>query len=634
MLQSCEGPAAPHYKPEGICVPQEGNNVSCLNSRAIIEYIRRRNPERLPDLVARLPAPWSGMTGLEAYLSDENNWIPSGLIVTLFERAREITGNPDVAFDVGYESIVNREFGYLQRIFLKIFSSHRLVLRRINQLQTKWNRTKIVEVIYEGPGRAVMRWHWREGVISSKDICSYNKGIHCAVPTLWGQPPAKAEESACRFEGQAYCEVTFTWSVSWWRFGSLLSRILTRKSTLYNALQEIDRDKTLLKQKFDELAQVNLELSKKVTMLKAINNATRAIVSVPDTQKVLAQTMTPIVEVFGFDRALIMLVDEKGENLEYRYGVGESPMAMDKLNSYRIPLTREQNLMIRVLKRKRPVLIRDVKSSGLNPTNRILADFRPSSFIICPLIAENESIGILGADRRGDENRLTPDDAELLSIFANNIAVAFMRARLDEEVKSSYVSSVRALVKAIEEKDTYTRGHSVRVAWMVVEIAKALGLPESEIEYLSFGSILHDVGKIGIPESIVKSPKLLSDAEFRIIKKHPLKGVEILQPISFIKNHMYLIRNHHERWDGKGYPDGLAGNEIPLGAQIVAIADAYDAMTSSRPYRKGMPPQEAAREIQNNTGTQFSSQVSEAFLKVFEEVVLPQNLNDLPKKLN
>ena len=113
-----------------------------------------------------------------------------------------------------------------------------------------------------------------------------------------------------------------------------------------------------------------------------------------------------------------------------------------------------------------------------------------------------------------------------------------------------------------------------------------LGLPDQEIEYLRFGSILHDVGKIGIPESIVRSPKPLTPAEFRIIQKHPLKGVEILQPITFIKDHMYLIRNHHERWDGKGYPDKLAGDDIPLGAQIVAIADAFDAMTSSRPYRR------------------------------------------------
>jgi HD-GYP domain-containing protein (c-di-GMP phosphodiesterase class II) len=110
-----------------------------------------------------------------------------------------------------------------------------------------------------------------------------------------------------------------------------------------------------------------------------------------------------------------------------------------------------------------------------------------------------------------------------------------------------------------------------------------------------------------------------------------LKGVEILQPISFIRNHMYLIRNHHERWDGKGYPDGLAGDAIPLGAQIVTVADAFDAMTSSRPYRRGMPPKQAAREIQKQTGTQFSQEVAAAFMKVFEKLGTPQNFNDLPK---
>jgi putative nucleotidyltransferase with HDIG domain len=612
-------------------VPQEGNNVSCLNSRAIIEYIRKRAPDRVRELFAGIPAPWSSMNGLDIYLCDENNWVSSGLVVKLFERAREITGNPNVAFDIGFESIMNREFSYLQKIFLKIFSSPRITLRRINQVNTKFNSTKIVEIVHDAPGKAVIRWHWREGVVSSKDICSYNKGIYSAIPTIWGLPAARVEEGPCRFEGHAYCEVSYSWGLSWWRFGGLFSKIFTRKSTLYNALQEIDRDKSLLKQKFDELANVNLELSQKVTMLKAINNATRAIVSMTDTQKVLEQTMTPIVEVFGFDRAMIMLVDEKKENLEYRYGVGESLKELEKLNDYRIPLSRDQNLMIRVLKRKRPVLIRDVKAAGLNPTNRILADFRPSSFIVCPLIAENEAIGLLGADRRGEGRKLTPSDAELLSIFANNIATAFMRARLDEELKSSYVSSVRALVRAIEEKDTYTRGHSERVARIVVEVARVLGLPEAEIEYLRFGSILHDVGKIGIPESIVRSTKVLTDAELRIIRKHPLKGVEILQPISFIRNHMYLIRNHHERWDGKGYPDGLAGDAIPLGAQIVTVADAFDAMTSSRPYRRGMPPKQAAREIQKQTGTQFSQEVAAAFMKVFEKLGAPQNFNDLPK---
>ncbi len=603
-------------------MPQADNNVSCLNSRAIIEYIRRRCPEKLEELFAGTASPWAEMPSLIQFLSDENNWIPSGLIVQLFARAREITDNPDAAFDIGFDSILHREFSYFQKIFLKIFSSPRPFLRRMNQLNTRLNSTKIVELIYDSPGRAVIRWHWREGVVPSPDLCAYNKGIYSAIPTIWGRSAARVEEGVCSFKGGPYCEITLQWAISFARVRDWLAHVLTRRSTLSTALEEIDHDKALLRQRFDEvtrlnveLTELNAELSQKVTMLKAINTATSTIVSVADTRKVLEQTMTPIVEVFGFDRAIIMLVNESGKTLDFSYGVGESPESMERMRDYRIPLSRDQNLMIRVLKQGKPVLIPNVESAGLHSTNRILADFRPSSFIVCPLIAEGGPIGILGVDRRGDHKQPTDTDLEYLSIFANNIATALSRARQDEELKSSYVSAVRSLAKAIEEKDTYTRGHSERVAAMVEKLARTLGVPESEIEYLRFGSILHDVGKIGIPESIVKSPKALTSAEFNIIKKHPLKGVEILHPIPFIKDHMYLVRNHHERWDGRGYPDGLAGDAIPLGAQIVAIADAYDAMTSSRPYRKGMPPKQAAKEIEKNAGTQFSERLAEAFLK-------------------
>jgi putative nucleotidyltransferase with HDIG domain len=621
---------------EGRIVHQVENNVSCLNSRAVIEYIRRRHPGRLADLFAGLPSPWAEIPDLAVYLCDEDNWIPSTVIVQLFARAREITGNPDAAFDIGFESILNREFSGWQKTFFAVLSP-RLLIRRMNQLQGRLNSTKIVELIYDAPGKVVFRWHWRDSASASPDLCAYNKGIHAAIPTLLGRAAGKVEEDFCAFRGAPYCEITLTWSASLGSVRSWLDRVLTRKSTLYTALQEIDRDKTLLRQRFDEvnrlnveLTDLNTELSQKVTMLKAINTATRTIVSVTDTRRVLEQTMTPIVQVFGFDRAMIMMVNEAGTELEYRYGVGESEEAEERLRDYRIPLTRDQNLMIRVLKKKRPVLIHDVQSSGLNPTNRILADFRPSSFIVCPLIAEDKVIGILGVDRRGDQKRITNNDLEFVSIFANNIATAFRRAALDEELKSSYVSSVRALVQAIEEKDPYTRGHSERVAALAVQIAHALGLPDAEIEYLRFGSILHDVGKIGIPESIVRSPKALTSAEFKIIQKHPLKGVEILQPIAFIKDHMYLVRNHHERWDGRGYPDGLAGDDIPLGAQVVAIADAFDAMTSSRPYRKGMPPKQAAKEIRKNAGTQFSNRMADAFFCAFKTISEAIEMADPP----
>ena len=611
---------------------QEANNVSCLNSRAIIEYIRNHHADRMPDLLRELPEPWASMRSVDSYLCDEDNWIPSGLVVELFKRVRWISGSSDVAFRIGYESIIRRQYSYFQKLFLNFFSSPRGTFRRINQLNTKLNTTKVIEMIYNAPGRVGFRWHWKSGVTSSKDICEYNKGIYCAIPTLWGLPPAKVEETSCHFLGAEYCENKFTWSASRGLLSTVFGRVFTRTRSLLTALEEIDRDKELLRERFDQLATLNEELNQKVTMLKAINNATRAIVSVSDTSTILHKTMTPIIEVFGFDRAMIMLVNPTGEYLEYSYGVGGTAAAIEKLRGYRIPLTRDQNLMVRVLKRRKPILIRDAKSAGLNPTNRILADFRPNSFVVCPLIAEDRTIGILGADRRSDGPRLTGNDAEFLSIFANNIATALQRARLDEELKESYVSSVGSLVKAIEEKDTYTRGHSERVSQLVVRMARELRIPEAEIEYLRLGSILHDVGKIGIPESIVRSPKALTKAEFRIIQKHPVKGIEILEPIAFMRDHMYLVRSHHERWDGKGYPDGLVGDSIPLGAQIVAVADAYDAMTSSRPYRKGMPPRQAVREIEKNAGLQFSRRIAEAFLAVMSRTKEPDISGDTTKR--
>jgi putative nucleotidyltransferase with HDIG domain len=618
---------------------------SCLNTRAIIEYTRRLYPDRLKELFIGLPTPFSTMPSPEAFLSDENNWVPSVIVVRMFENVRKITGNDAVPFDIGYQSIINREFGYFQKLFLNFFSSPRGILRILNRLNDKLNTTKKIEVVRNNlPGRATFRWHWTPGILVSKDICQYNKGIYSAVPTLWGLPPARVEESTCHFETGGYCENTIHWSLSRGRFRNLVARAFVRKKDILNAFEEVEGVKEKIKQANIDLVKTNEDLTQKVAMLKAINAATRMIVSTTDLGKIYEETMKPIAEVLGFDRALIMLRNEKSQALEFQFGIGESPQALQKLLDYKPPLGREQNLMIRVMRKKRPFLIRDVALSGLNPANRILAEFHVSAFVICPLIADEKSIGVLGADRKEGKARLTSRDMEFLSIFANSIATAIQRARINRELqdkaselkqkfeevqrlnsdlKESYKNSVRALVKAIEGHDTYTRGHSERVSEWAVEVAHELGMPEEEIEYLSFGAILHDVGKIYINPSIVRNPNPLSDGEFRIIRTHPEKGEEILQEIKFIKGHMYLVRNHHERWNGTGYPDKLTGDEIPLGAQILGVVDAYDAMTSKRSYRGEMPQEAAIVEIEKFKGTQFSPRVAEAFLKVLRDGSIP-----------
>ena len=256
----------------------------------------------------------------------------------------------------------------------------------MNQLNARLNSTKLVELVSDSGGDAHVRWHWSPKAVSSKDICLYNQGIYSAIPTIWGQAPGKVEEHCRHFEGHDHCEVHLTWSPSLKRLGGFFSRVFPRGATVDAALEEIDRDKMLLKERFDELARVNAELSKKVTVLHEINKAARVLASLSDTQEVLVQTMRPLVEVFGFDRAMIMLVDDAGTHLEYRYGVGESPeTASAKLRGYRIPVAHEQNLLVQVLNRKKPATIRDVEAAGLILLNRIRPTSAPARSSSVPL---------------------------------------------------------------------------------------------------------------------------------------------------------------------------------------------------------------------------------------------------------
>jgi putative nucleotidyltransferase with HDIG domain len=591
----------------------EPNNVNCLNSRAIIEYLRRHYPEHLAELISGLPSSIGTMPRLEEYLCDENNWVPSSLVVKMFENAKRITGNPEVAFSIGFESITHRDLGYAQRLFLTLFASPQSLLRKNQRLHEKLNKTKKITVISEGPLRSVLRLDWFDGVRSSHDVCSYNRGIYSALPTLWGYAPALVEESPCRFEGGEYCKITINWGLGVGRIKGFLSRLLKhRKHPRGESAKLLEEARLLVEKDKEDLRQRSDELQNKVEILKAINAATQILVSSPDIQQVLDKTLRPMITVLGFDRALIMSYSEQTQSLDYLYGVGGVFDDMDRIKDYRIPITKDDNLVIKVFKQREPVIIKDATAAGLNLANRILHDFQPGAFVVCPMFAEDRIIGMLGVDRLDRTRPPTQNDAEYLSIFANNIAAAI-------NLKKSYEGAISALVKAIEVNDTYTRGHSERVSKISVEMASFMGYEKSKIDVVRFGCILHDVGKIGHASYLeLHKDGPLTQEEYQHIKEHPVRGEEILKANAFFNNEIQaIVRNHHERWDGKGYPDGLAGEAIPLEAQIVAVADAYDAMTSDRPYRKGIPPQRAADEITRCSGTQFSPRAAEAFMQIY-----------------
>ncbi|MCX7704713.1 MAG: HD domain-containing protein [bacterium] len=186
-------------------------------------------------------------------------------------------------------------------------------------------------------------------------------------------------------------------------------------------------------------------------------------------------------------------------------------------------------------------------------------------------------------------------------------------------LQNYFYRTIRSLVTIIESKDSYTKGHSERVAVYAEKIARRMSVPEKKLNLLRDVALLHDIGKLGIEQTILQKTDTLTEEEWNIIKKHPLAGREILRPVIFEKDAIDIISQHHERFDGKGYPYGLAGNEINILAQILSVADAFDAMTSPRAYRAPLSKSEAIKELKENSGSQFNPEIVNIFLKILED---------------
>jgi HD-GYP domain-containing protein (c-di-GMP phosphodiesterase class II) len=213
-------------------------------------------------------------------------------------------------------------------------------------------------------------------------------------------------------------------------------------------------------------------------------------------------------------------------------------------------------------------------------------------------------------------NVVVPDTGGIDEIKALASRVNQLTKKLVLDKEQMFMSSIAGLVNALEAKDEYTHGHSAEVAAIVKDIMQNMHLDEGEQFTIHFAAVLHDIGKIGIPDTILHKTGKLTDAEFDAIKAHPIIGAKILAGIPSLDEIQLLVRHHHERYDGRGYPDGLVGLDILLGARIIAVADSFQAMISDRPYRKGMSQPEAMRELERNKGTQFDPHIVDVFLAI------------------
>jgi HD-GYP domain-containing protein (c-di-GMP phosphodiesterase class II) len=325
--------------------------------------------------------------------------------------------------------------------------------------------------------------------------------------------------------------------------------------------------------------------------------AVSAAVVAAELQDVLDLELASVVELFSGGR--LEVVAEAGPG-------APSPQYRDA----------EEGPIGRALREKRPIIgdfgagrrERDLVGGAALPTPR-----KGAREVAVPVIIGGRAWGAIACVR---SRELDEVDVELITAVGEHLSASIRAGDLYNQLTRSMIGTAESLAAAMSAKDSYTADHARSISELAVEVGRELGLPEAALEDLRYGSVFHDIGKIAVPDALIHKAGPLTVEEFETIKTHPVVGADILAPVPFLYGVRTIVRHAHEHWDGSGYPDGLKERQIPLGARIVLAVDAYQAMTSDRPYRARLSDREAAAELSAGAGSQFDPEVVEALLSV------------------
>jgi HD-GYP domain-containing protein (c-di-GMP phosphodiesterase class II) len=353
--------------------------------------------------------------------------------------------------------------------------------------------------------------------------------------------------------------------------------------------------------------------------LRILLDVSRTVSSSLDLDQVNNLILKKAIWALETDHASLFLLDDAGEHLMLAAAKGFSKNEMSNLAI----LGSWERINYRVARNKRPIIVNNITSHHIFKKEKIpfsKKNLPLNSFLSVPLTARKKIIGVLiVSNKEGHPHIFTREDQKLLMTLANHVSIALLNAKLYKDLEDLFLSTITSLANAVDAKDPYTHGHSERVMRYSVAIAEKMKQPEDFRKRLKLSSLLHDVGKIGIKDEILgKTDKLTMD-EVKIMRKHPSIGVHIVSSIIGSEKLVKGIEGHHEWVNGNGYPKKLKGNQISLEGKIIAVADAFDALTTNRPYQKKFTNKGACIEIAQSAGTQFDSKVIEAFLKSFSE---------------
>lgn len=360
-------------------------------------------------------------------------------------------------------------------------------------------------------------------------------------------------------------------------------------------------------------AQLMVQLNRNTERQLLMEHISRHFQQTLDLNDLLPSVLNEINKAIQAEAQSIWLMDEAQNALVCKFATGPGA---EQVKQVVVSLSRP-SIVGETAVRQKAMLIEDAQT---DPRLYRGADSKTGlitrSLMSVPLVREGRAIGVIQAMNKRNGMFFTQDDLQLFQRIADSAALALENARLFQELQASYDSTLDALTRALDLRDRETEGHSRRVVEYTTRLAVEMGLDARTIAEFRRGALIHDVGKIGVPDAVLHKPGPLDPAERGEIEKHPLKGYEMLLGIPHLREEIKIVLGHQEKWDGTGYPYGLKGEQIPLGARLFAIADTFDALTSDRPYRQGRPYEVARRIIQEEAGKQFDPHVVAAFLAV------------------
>ena len=588
-------------------------------------------------------------TGVESYqIADEGHWFTQEQHDRFHEKLVELTGNQNISQEAGRYAGSSDALGLLKQYTLgwigptKVFSVIGHFYSRFSRSSTiksrklSGNSVEITvipnEKTQEKAYQCANRIGFFESIVSSFNYnaihidhpeCRFREGKVCRYIISWEKPRSLYWKWIRNIVGLLVLGLSgvLIWLFPWDTVTILLAiSVFLVLSYFVKNLEERELQITLNNLRDMTEHQIDqIDINYKNALM--INEIGQAISKKLDINAILLNIMHTLEQRLDYDRGMILLANEDKTLLHYAAGFGLDDEKLEILKETFFHLDRPESKGVFVLsfREQRPILVNDMNNLEKTISSKsldILRGMGSQSFVCCPIVYETESMGVLVVDNIRKKRELTQTDISLLTGIAPQIGISIHNARMVNNQKKQFNSILRVLAASIDARDPLTAGHSEKVTEYAVGIARILELDGEFCEMIGIAGLLHDYGKIGVRDDVLKKPGKLTDEEFTEIRSHVEQTRRILEQMEFegIFNQIPSIAGfHHEKVDGSGYPMGLKGEEIPLGARIIAVADVFEALTAERHYRQPMKNEEALEIIQKGSGNAFDPQVVEAF---------------------